>query len=104
MNNHLYIQVNENTDITSGQWSDGSVFIAINQKDKIYHIYDINNSGEQNQRELGTYLHFRNTDDIDNLINLLQHIKCRLRYTMLSSQNDEYSYGHNITSKTCENE
>ena len=44
MNNHLYIQVNENTDITSGQWSDGSVFIAINQKDKTYHIYDINNS------------------------------------------------------------
>lgn len=100
MNNRLYIQINESTDITSGKYNDGSVFVSIGQKDRIYPIIDINNSGENNSRELGLYLHFRDVKDIDNLRQALDNIRSTLYLEMLNNQNDEYNYGHNVENKT----
>ena len=100
MNNHLYIQVNDKTDIKSGIFKDGSVFVTISQEDRIYKLNDINNSGEQNQRDLDVYLHFASTDDIKKLITSLESIKHNLYYAMLNNQNDEYNYGHNVENKT----
>ena len=68
MNNRLYVQINESTDITAGKYIDGSVFVSIGQKDRLYPILDINNSGENNSRELGIYLHFRDVKDIEDFI------------------------------------
>ena len=99
MNNHLYIQINESTDITSGKFADGTVFVSIGQKDKLYHIYDINNYGENNKRDLGIYLHFRDVKDIDNLQEALNNIRQKLYNEMLNNQNDEYNYGQNVENK-----
>lgn len=99
MNNRLYIQINESTDISAGKFTDGSVFVAIGQKDSLYHIYDINNSSENNNRELGIYLHFRNVNDIDNLQQALNNIRQKLYNEMLNNQNDEYNYGQNVENK-----
>ena len=100
MNNHLYIQVNDKTDIKSGIFKDGSVFVTISQQDRIYKPNDINNSGEQNQKDLDVYLHFSSTDDIKKLITSLESIKHNLYYAMFNNQNDEYNYGHNVENKT----
>lgn len=94
MNNRLYIQINESTDITSGKFADGSVFVSIGQKDRVYPIIDINNKGENNSRELGLYLHFRDVKDIDNLKTVLDSIQRKLYTEMLNNQNDEYNYGN----------
>lgn len=100
MNNRLYVQINESTDIKSGMFKDGSVFVTISQEDRIYKLNDINNSGEQNQKDLDVYLHFTSTDDIKKLITSLEIIKHNLYYAMLNNQNDEYNYGHNVENKT----
>lgn len=94
MNNRLYVQINESTDITSGKFADGSVFVSIGQKDRLYPILDINNSGENNSRELGLYLHFKDVKDIDNFKNVLDNIRRALYLEMLNNQNDEYNYGN----------
>lgn len=100
MNNRLYIQINESTDIKSGMFKDGSVFVTISQEDRIYKLNDINNSGEQNKKDLDVYLHFTSTDDIKKLITSLEIIKHNLYYAILNNQNDEYNYGHNVENKT----
>lgn len=100
MNNRLYIQINESTDIIGGKFIDGSVFVSIGQKDRLYPIIDINNKGENNSRELGLYLHFRDIKDIDNLRQALDNIRSTLYLEMLNNQNDEYNYGHNVENKT----
>lgn len=94
MNNRIYLQINESTDITSGKFADGSVFVSIGQKDRLYPILDINNSGEKNSRELGIYLHFRDVKDIDNFRQALDNIRSALYLEMLNNQNDEYNYGN----------
>jgi hypothetical protein len=99
MNNHIYVQINELTDITFGKSADGSVFVSIGQKDRLYPIIDINNSGENNSRELGVYLHFRDIKDIDNLQQALNNIRQKLYIEMLNNQNDEYNYGQNVENK-----
>lgn len=100
MNNRLYVQINESTDITGGKFIDGSVFVSIGQKDRLYPIIDINTNGENNSRELGLYLHFRDIKDIDNLRQALDNIRSTLYLEMLNNQNDEYNYGHNVENKT----
>lgn len=94
MNNRIYLQINESTDITGGKFADGSVFVSIGQKDRLYPVLDINNSGENNMRDLGVYLHFRDVKDIDNLKQALDNIRSALYLEMLNNQNDEYNYGN----------
>ena len=100
MNNRLYIRINESTDIHAGKFIDGSVFVSIAQKDNLYPIIDINNKGENNSRELGLYIHFRDIKDIDNLRQALDNIRSTLYLEMLNNQNDEYNYGHDVENKT----
>ena len=67
---------------------------------RLYAIIDINTNGENNSRELGLYLHFRDIKDIDNLRQALDNIRSTLYLEMLNNQNDEYNYGHNVENKT----
>ena len=99
MNNKFYIQINDNTNITSGKFLDETVFVSIGQKDRFYNIIDVNNSGEQNKKDLDAYLHFTSIDDIDRLIKSLEITKHNLYYEILNNQNDEYNYGNQIEYK-----